>query len=91
MNSKLDHCLCKISELVAKGDGGRRSVSQLGYNLGRLSEMANLGREPCWDNWKEAILEWDRPQLVRLSVDVRERVRRLDQVNPERLESPTPH
>jgi hypothetical protein len=67
----LEHCVMKIMELVAKGDGGRRSVFQLGYNLGRLSELSGLGRRVCWDPWKDAVSGWDRPQLARLVQDLR--------------------
>jgi hypothetical protein len=66
MSPILEHCVSKVVEIVAKGDGGRRTVFQLGYNLGRLSELSGLGRRVCWDPWKEAVTEWDRPQLVRL-------------------------
>jgi hypothetical protein len=67
----INHCLIKIFEIVAKGDGGRRSVFQLGYNLGRLSELSGLGREACWDRWKEVVLAWDRPRLARLVHELR--------------------
>ena len=45
MTPKIEHCLVKIFEIVAKGDGGRRSVFQLGYNLGQLvHHFAQAGR-----------------------------------------------
>jgi len=71
MTPMLEHCVLKVVEIVAKGDGGRRSVFQLGYNLGRLSELSGLGRRVCWDPWRDAVSEWDRPRLVRLVQDLR--------------------
>jgi hypothetical protein len=68
---KVEHCLVKIFEIVARGDGGRRSVFQLGYNLGRLSELSSVGREACWDRWKEVVQAWDRPRLARLVQELR--------------------
>jgi hypothetical protein len=71
MTPDINHCLSKIFEVVARGDGGRRSVFQLGYNLGRLSELSGLGRPACWDRWKEVVLAWDRPRLVQLVQELR--------------------
>ena len=36
---RMEHCIAKIVELVAQGRDDRRSILQLGYNLGRLSEL----------------------------------------------------
>jgi hypothetical protein len=66
----LAHCLAKIAELAAHADGSRRPVFQLGYNLGRLAELAQLGRGPCWDAWKEAVERWDRDELIQLAQEL---------------------
>lgn len=57
--SSADHCLAKIVEIVERGNDDRRSLLQLGYNLGRLSELSGLGREPFWDAWKDSVSSWD--------------------------------
>jgi hypothetical protein len=67
----MEHCVAKIEEIVARGVDDRRAVSQLGYNLGRLSELTGLGREPFWDRWKDAIAAWDLPALRMLAHDLR--------------------
>jgi hypothetical protein len=61
------HCVEKIGELVRSEAPGRRELLQLGYNLGRLSELTGLGREPFWDRWKAAVADWDRPRLAALA------------------------
>jgi hypothetical protein len=66
----LRHCIDKIRQIVADGRDDRRSIMQLGYNLGRLSELTGLGREPFWDAWKDAVAAWDRPQLEALARDL---------------------
>ncbi|MEO6808160.1 MAG: hypothetical protein ABI353_03490, partial [Isosphaeraceae bacterium] len=63
----MNHCVAKILELVARGVDDRRALLQLGYNLGRLSELTGLGREPFWDRWKEAVACWDRAELDALA------------------------
>jgi hypothetical protein len=63
----LRHCIDKIRQIVADGRDDRRSVLQLGYNLGRISELTRLGREPFWDAWKDAVAAWDRPLLEELA------------------------
>jgi hypothetical protein len=50
---------------------------QLGYNLGRLSELSGLGRSPFWDAWKEPASAWDLPALARAAVETRRRVESL--------------
>lgn len=70
-NNAVNHCVAKILELVALGVDDRRTVLQLGYNLGRLSELTALGREPFWDRWKEAVAHWDREELARLAQQLR--------------------
>ncbi len=57
----LDHCSSKACEIL---DGplsdqtswpeDRRWWLQLGFNLGRFSELSGEGRE-VWDSWKSAI------------------------------------
>jgi hypothetical protein len=66
------HCLEKIETAVNVGAGLPNSVFQLGYSLGRLSELSGLGREQCWDRWKQAISPWDALALGRLARELRE-------------------
>lgn len=61
------HCVAKVVEIVGRGEDDRRSVLQLGYNLGRLSELSGRGREPFWDRWKDAVARWDRDELEKLA------------------------
>lgn len=60
----VEHCLKKIEEIVSRGSDDRRSVLQLGYNLGRLSELTGLGRGPFWDEWKGPVEAWDRAEML---------------------------
>jgi hypothetical protein len=64
------HCVAKIREIVAAGRDDRRAVLQLGYNLGRLSELTGLGREPFWDAWKDAVAAWETDRLRTLAQDL---------------------
>ena len=64
------HCVATIRRLIAEGHDDRRAILQVGYNLGRLSELTGLGRGPFWDAWKEAVAEWDRPRLVTLAQEL---------------------
>ncbi len=66
-DSPIDHCVAKVLELALGGLDDRRSVFQLGYNLGRLSELTGQGRGPFWDRWKEAVTSGNRPELERLA------------------------
>jgi hypothetical protein len=69
----IDHCIATIERIVAEDRGDLRAVFQLGYNLGRLSELTGLGREPFWDRWKDAVLTWDRDRIAVLASDLRSR------------------
>jgi hypothetical protein len=66
----MNHCIAKIVDLIEQGRDDRRSVLQIGYNLGRLSELTGLGREPFWDRWKDAVADWDRPRLRDLAQEL---------------------
>lgn len=68
----IEHCVAKVIELIQGDRSDRRAILQLGYNLGRLSELTGLGREPFWDRWKEAVGAWDRDELQRLAQRLRE-------------------
>jgi hypothetical protein len=63
----MEHCVAKVLEIVARGEPDPRAIFQLGYNLGRLSELTGLGRAPFWDRWKDAVTRWDRAELGRLA------------------------
>lgn len=67
----MDHCIAKIVQIIRRGEADRRSILQLGYNLGRLSELTGLGREAFWDRWKDAVASWDREELARLAADLK--------------------
>jgi hypothetical protein len=67
----MEHCLDRITAIVAHGQGDRRSVFQLGYNLGRLSELAGGGRVVFWDRWKDPVSTWNQEELERLARDLR--------------------
>ena len=67
MSDRFEHSVFKIREIVERGIDDRRSLLQLGYNLGRLSELTALGREPFWDRWKEPVDSWDLSTLRNLA------------------------
>ncbi len=67
----MDHCLNKLDEILARGTDDRRSVLQLGYNLGRLSELSGLGRSAFWDQWKGPVERWDLPSMQALAQSLR--------------------
>lgn len=71
MSGAIEHCLAKIELLAASDSPDRRTLFQLGYNLGRLSELAQLGREPCWDRWQELVDMWDSDRTRRLAHELR--------------------
>jgi hypothetical protein len=62
----LAHCVGTIRRLIEGGGDDRRGVLQLGYNLGRLSELTGRGRR-FWDDWKGPVAAWDREALRRLA------------------------
>ena len=60
------HCLNKLIELTSKTKISDRDLFQIGYNIGRLSELTNEGREKWWDiynifiengEWKKLIIQ----------------------------------
>lgn len=62
------HCVDKVRALVAAGADDRRAWLQIGYNLGRLSELTGAGRVSFWDRWKGPVADGDFAAL-RLLVD----------------------
>lgn len=72
MDERVAHCVAKVGEIVASGMDGRRAVFQLGYNLGRLSELTGRGRGSFWDRWKGAVDAWDRTALEALARGLRD-------------------
>lgn len=71
MHDAYHHPVETIARIAAMDSPSPRDLLQLGYNLGRLSEMTALGREPFWDRWKEPVASWDRAQLPILSEALR--------------------
>ncbi len=71
----MEHSIAKIAEIVACKQCDRRAIFQLGYNLGRLSELTEMGRETFWDPWKDAVIDWNQNKLEDL-------VRELQQLIP---------
>ena len=70
----MTHCVGTIVRIITEDQCDRRAILQLGYNLGRLSELTGLGREPFWDRWKEAVSEWDRPKLASLARELHDSI-----------------
>ncbi len=66
----MKHCIEKILAIVTAAHDDRRSILQLGYNLGRLSELTGQGRGPFWDRWKDAVDAWDVDLLRALAQDL---------------------
>lgn len=67
IRAEIGHCVAKIRQIIAERGDDRRSLLQLGYNLGRLSELTGEGRGPFWDAWKDAVAAWDGPALEALA------------------------
>ncbi len=63
----MEHCIAKIRSIIAEGKDDRRSILQLGYNLGRLAEITGRGRGPFWDRWKGPVADWDLATLEDLA------------------------
>ncbi|GAC1472636.1 MAG: hypothetical protein NVSMB9_20070 [Isosphaeraceae bacterium] len=70
--SLVEHCVEIIRTIIAENRNNRRSILQLGYNLGRLSEITRLGREAFWDPWKEPVDKWDVEKLGKLAGDLQD-------------------
>jgi hypothetical protein len=70
VHEQIAHCVSKIGQLTAHPPGEPRTLFQLGYNLGRLSELTGLGREPFWDRWKQPVLDWDQERLSELALEL---------------------
>ena len=68
----MEHCIAKIRQIVHEGRDDRRSIFQLGYNLGRLGELTGLGRGPFWDAWKGSVEAWDLIKLEDLALGLRQ-------------------
>ncbi len=66
----MEHAVKKIVQLITEERNDRRAILQIGYNLGRLSEITRRGREPFWDKWKEPIDAWDLPRLKELAKEL---------------------
>ncbi|MFM7316109.1 MAG: hypothetical protein ACKO85_15610 [Isosphaeraceae bacterium] len=67
------HVAAKVAEILAgpladteKWPEDRRWWLQLGFNLGRFSELSEEGRK-VWDDWKSAIETGDRREMQRLT------------------------
>ncbi len=71
MHETYRHPVETIARLATLNAPSPRDLLQLGYNLGRLSEMTGLGREPFWDRWKDAVASWNRDELPILSESLR--------------------
>lgn len=66
-DDSIAHCIAKVVELVSRETPDRRDLLQLGYNLGRLSELTGAGRGPFWDAWKTPVSVWDQATLQTLA------------------------
>jgi hypothetical protein len=72
------HCFNKIIEISALDSPNRRDLLQLGFNLGRLSEIHHLGRT-FWDDWKEPVNDWDRSKLITLTKQLHQFLSNLEE------------
>lgn len=66
----IEHCLKQVRTLVTIQDPDRRAILQLGYNLGRLSELTQGGRAEFWDRWKAPVADWDQPILLAYAAEI---------------------
>lgn len=80
-DDSIRHCVAKIVEIVQNGRDDPRSLLQLGYNLGRLSELSGLGREPFWDAWKGPVEAGDRETMQHLAAQLTVRFESHDDRN----------
>lgn len=76
------HCVSKVGELASLDEPDRRDLLQLGYNLGRLSELTGGGRGPYWDRWKVPVASWDRPTLRELARELHDLIRSAGPESP---------
>lgn len=66
----ITHCTETIRKIVSQVQDDRRAILQLGYNLGRLSELTGRGREPFWDRWKAPVAAWDLEKMKELAEEL---------------------
>jgi hypothetical protein len=69
----LAHCSAKVAEITqgpladpAAWPADRRWWLQLGFNLGRFSELSGEGRK-VWDDWKAAVEAGDTRRMEELA------------------------
>lgn len=81
------HVAAKVAEILAgpladteTWPDDRRWWLQLGFNLGRFSELSEEGRS-VWDNWKAAIEAGDKRELQRLTDAIHEYANSADSEN----------
>ncbi len=84
----MNHCVETICKIVESGRDDRRAVLQIGYNLGRLSEITGLGRGPFWDAWKGPIETWDRDRLGLLASELPRLCERSDRAARDGSDTP---
>jgi hypothetical protein len=81
----VSHCLAKIASIIARKDSDRRSIFQLGYNLGRLSELTGGGREMFWDPWKNLVEDWNPAEMEQLVQNLQKCYRKRTSDNSQDL------
>lgn len=74
----IEHCLTKIEELIARPEADPLTCLQLGYNLGRLSELSSGGRSDFWDPWKQPVASWNQQAMSRLLDNLKTRYRHIE-------------